>query len=99
MNKLLLALGTLAAGLVIYKTAFAATTVDINGHTWKLEALDGGKTNVKAPKGSWGPHEELLVLQFVDQGGTRVLSGVGQGVPDAMRVAALKDLNVKVPGT
>lgn len=115
MNKLLLALGIGAAGLVIYETAFAkdGATVEINGHTWELvpvknenangqPAVGASLTDVYAPKGSWGPHERLLVLRFatvVVPGSPRILSGVGQGVPEAMRVAAMKDLAIKVPGT
>lgn len=97
-NPFLVALALGAAGFLVYKTAFAATTVSINGHTWKLDKTDGGATNVYAPKGSWGPHAELLIIQFKDVGGQRILTGAGQDVPVAMRDAAMVDLGVRPPG-
>lgn len=77
--------------------ATAGTSVNVNGHTWKLVPVSGG-TDVFAPAGSWGPHGELRVLRFTGSS-PRVLAGVAQDVPKAVLDAAMKDLSIQVPNT
>ena len=103
-TPIMLALGGL--GYWLYKKKTGDQTITLNGHTWvlrKLEPVVGQPTatNVFAPKGSWGPHEEMLVLRFTETaaGAPRILAGVGDAVPVAMRDAAMTDLAVKPPGT
>lgn len=106
-----LGLGGLAAWLLTKKAESTApstdTIVEKNGHRWIIRDVPnapgvvGASTfKVYAPKGSWGPHDEMLVLQYyvaVVPNAKRILSGVGQGVPVAMRDAAMADLNVVPP--
>lgn len=75
-------------------------TVSANGHSWKLVKRTDGDIDVFAPAGSWGPHDELLVCRF-RQGATpsdRTLVGTGQGVPETVLAAAMKDLGIRAPG-
>lgn len=77
--------------------------VTINGHPWKLVPITGqtvATVDVYAPAGSWGPHGELRVCRFtqVSSESPRVLAGVAEGVPEAILAAAMKDLEIKVPG-
>lgn len=102
-TTLLLGLGALGYWLVKKKSGDQVIT--INDHTWVLRAVapvpgQPSFTNVLAPKGSWGPHNEMLVVRFSQTGPSapRLLAGVGADVPVAMRDAALKDLAIKPPG-
>lgn len=69
----------------------------------KVITGQGETWNVYAPAGSWGPHGKLLVVQYhtvLGPGsGYRVLSGVGQDVPVALRDAAIAAFDITVPGT
>ena len=82
-------------------------TVSLGGRSWIVRGVTPtglvGSTwvDVYAPAGSWGPHAELRVLRFtqaVAPGAPRILDGVGDGVPVAMRDAAMAAFQIKVPG-
>lgn len=106
----LLGLGAVALWLHSKKSSAAepGEIVTKNGHTWILRAqsnppgqVGATTTKVYAPRGSWGPHEELLVLSYyvaIAPNAPRMLSGVGANVPVAIRDAAIADLGVEVPG-
>lgn len=107
-----LGLGGLAAWALTKKLSAAEATstdklVEKNGHKWLVRfippapgVVGANNYNVFAPKGSWGPHEEMLVLRYYEAivpNPVKTLSGVGANVPVAMRDAAMADLGVVPP--
>lgn len=74
-----------------------------SGKTWRVVMLSntgGVKTyEVFSPAGSFGPHGELSVIRYTQQGSdvnSRTLLGVGAGVPAVMVTTAGSDFGVPV---
>jgi len=83
------------------ETTDAKTTImGKSGHPWLVADLGGGTYDVYAPKGSWGPHEELRVLRFQQNAATgnqRILTAIVPNAPGDIVSTAMTDLSVVAP--
>lgn len=100
----LLGLGGLALGavLLLQKKLPGDLVTGKSGKTWRVVLLGVSgavKTfEVFSPAGSFGPHGELSVLRYQQTGsdmGSRKVTAIGAGVPEAMRAAAISDFGLK----
>lgn len=74
-----------------------------SGKQWRVAMLSnvgGLKTyDITTPAGSFGPHADLSVLRYSQQDadiGSRQVVGIGQGVPNAIIVAAGSDFSIPI---
>lgn len=101
-------LGVLSFGALALAKSAGDVVTGKSGKRWRVvftgfERVVTGMTSdykgyeVFTPAGSFGPHAELSVLKYVQKGSdqsTRKISGVGQGVPEAIVKAAAADFGL-----
>lgn len=113
MNLLPIALGAAGVYWYLHKKEpyeFQAVTGAVTKKPWLTRVLkvqgtgDAKVTTVElwAPKGSWGPHEQLLVATYQQTGSdksTRKVLGYGPDALPAMITAAGQDFGISKPAT
>jgi len=98
---LVAALGALGLGAATFLKKPGDTVTGKSGKSWRVVMIGtAGSTHtyeVFTPAGTFGPHEELSVLRYSQNGSdmaSRKIVGVGAGVPDAIKAAAAADFGL-----